>query len=157
MKFLIHCFIVALSFSILSCEQRPAPALFVKNLTCEYTVLPSGIDTPSPALGWQLLSDERHVVQTAYQVLVSDSYEYLLADNGNYWNSGKVTSRNSLSVLYDGRSLQSATTYYWKVKVWDNHGNVSAWSEPQTWQMGLLFSDAAKVSLSLIHVPPFRS
>ncbi len=28
--------------------------------------------------------------------------------------------------------------YYWKVRVWDEHGIESDWSEPSSWEMGLL-------------------
>ena len=34
--------------------------------------------------------------------------------------------------------LTAATTYYWKVKVWDNKNNTSSWSQIVRWQMGLL-------------------
>jgi alpha-L-rhamnosidase len=36
-----------------------------------------------------------------------------------------------------GAMLKPATLYYWKVRVWDNQGRVSDWSEKAFWQMGL--------------------
>ncbi|MDR3219133.1 MAG: alpha-L-rhamnosidase, partial [Dysgonamonadaceae bacterium] len=35
---------------------------------------------------------------------------------------------NSVAVRYDGKPLQPATVYYWKVKTWDNHGVESDFS-----------------------------
>jgi len=131
-------FIILLCLSIGSCNQKTQYHLIVKNLTCEYTHNPSGIETLSPALGWQIESDGRNALQTAYRILVADNPEHLTAGERNCWDSGKVRSDNSLQVFYNGIPLNSATTYYWKVKVWDNHGNESEWSKPAEWQMGLL-------------------
>ena len=36
------------------------------------------------------------------------------------------------------RALQSRQRYYWKVLVWDEHNQRTAWSEPAFWEMGLL-------------------
>ena len=121
-----------------SCQQNQPSTLKVTHLTCEHAEAPLGIETSAPALGWQLVSEERNVLQKAYQVVVASCLEQLLTGTGDCWNSGKVASGNSIQVLYEGKPLQPAATYYWKVKVWDNHGNESEWSEPQTWQMGLL-------------------
>ena len=121
-----------------SCHQRQSSILEVKQQTCEQAETPKGVEALSPALGWRLASDGRNVLQKAYRVIVASSAELLINDVGDCWDSGKVVSDNSIQVLYAGKPLQPATTYYWKVKVWDNHGNVSDWSEPQQWQMGLL-------------------
>ena len=31
-----------------------------------------------------------------------------------------------------------AKKYYWQIRVWDNEGRVSTWSQTASWQMGLL-------------------
>ena len=131
-------FLLAMLVFCFSCKQNQSSSIEVKNLTCEQAVEPLGIEVSSPALGWQIFSDDRNVLQKAYQVLVAGSSEQLAVHNGDLWDSEKVISDNSIQIFYDGKPLQPATTYYWKVKVWDNHGNESDWSEPQTWQMGLL-------------------
>ena len=140
MNMFVRSFFLVMSVFCFSCRQNQPFSLKVENLTCEHAVMPLGIETFSPALGWQIFSDDRNVLQKAYQVLVAGSVEQLLADEGDCWNSGKVTSDNSIQVFYEGKPLQPATTYYWKVKVWDRQGNESAWSEPHRWQTGL-FSD----------------
>ncbi len=99
---------------------------------------PLGIDTRRPALGWQLRSSRRGVLQTAYQVRVATSAEQLHAGETNMWDSGKVESSNSAFVRYGGPPLQSQGRYWWQVRVWDNRGNVSKWSRPAWWEMGLL-------------------
>jgi hypothetical protein len=128
--------IIILALFLQACGPAPS-VLNVSRLTCEQSESPLGIETTTPALGWQLQSGGRSITQKAYRILVADDLAKLNADEGNCWDSGKQESDNSIQVFYDGASLQPAKTYYWKVQVWDNQGNQSAWSEPATWKMGL--------------------
>src|SRR4249920_1444640 len=48
-------------------------ALGVKNLRCEYKVDPMGIDVRKPRLSWELVSAEKGVMQTSYEVRVAGS------------------------------------------------------------------------------------
>ena len=120
-----------------SCTHNAPLNLQTTDLACEQDATSLGVETMTPALGWQLKSDGRNTVQTACRILVADSPELLAAEEGNCWDSGKTRSDNSLQIFYAGVPLLPATTYYWKVKVWDNHGNESAWSEPAVWTTGL--------------------
>lgn len=54
------------------------------------------------------------------------------------WDSGKVYSDQSVFVAYQGEALQSRVRYFWRVKVWDERGAESEWSEISWWEMGLL-------------------
>jgi alpha-L-rhamnosidase len=105
----------------------------VKNLRCEDRVNPLGIDMLNPRFSWQLVSDNRNILQTAYEVRVSVG-----SDKKIFWSSGKQTGSQSVFVPYQGTDLHSAETYTWQVRVWDNQGKVSNWSEKAFWQMGLL-------------------
>ena len=51
---------------------------------------------------------------------------------------GDVASRQSVHVGYAGRPLASRTPCFWKVRVRDQAGALSAWSPPARWSMGLL-------------------
>ncbi len=137
MKSITTYFLSAIIAVLFACNRTPVDLRTV-NLTCEQNDIPSGIETLSPALAWQITSDGRDVLQTAYRILVASDPKQLEADKGDVWDSGKVSSDNSIQVFYEGSPLQSAQTYYWKVKVWDNHGNESEWSSPASWQMGLI-------------------
>jgi alpha-L-rhamnosidase len=57
---------------------------------------------------------------------------------GDVWDTKKVNSGQSLQIKYKGIKLLSTKSYYWKVRVWNNYGNESAWSPLAFWQMGLL-------------------
>ena len=110
----------------------------VLNLRCEYRVDPDDIDVRKPRLSWQVDSDRRDWRQTAYRVIVASTPELLAKDEGDLWDSGRVASEQSTQVEYAGKPLQSRTSCYWKVRVWDNDSKVSDWSETARWSMGLL-------------------
>jgi alpha-L-rhamnosidase len=122
-------FVIGFTFIGYTCLGQ----LSVKNLRCENRINPLGVDVLNPRLSWKLLSMQRNVLQTAYEVQVTDQ-----SGNNFLWKSGKQTGSQSLFVKYEGAMLKPASLYYWKVRVWDNQGRVSDWSEKVFWQMGLL-------------------
>ena len=110
----------------------------------EYLKNPLGIDETEPRLSWQIRSAGsglRGQRQTAWQVLVATSPELLEQDQGNRWDSGKVESDQSIHITYAGRPLVSEQFCWWKVRIWDEAGRVSQWSETAHWSMGLLAPD----------------
>lgn len=123
---------------ILFSLQVNAQHLTLKDLTCEYRSSPIGIEEPHPRLSWLLTSNQRNVKQVAYRILVSDQLSRLNQHIGNVWDSKKVTSDQSIQIAYGGKKLEAVKTYYWKVMVWDDKKNVTTWSKPERWQMGLL-------------------
>ncbi|MCX5647700.1 MAG: family 78 glycoside hydrolase catalytic domain [Planctomycetota bacterium] len=107
-------------------------------LRCEYAVNPLGIDVVQPRFSWVLQSSRRGQMQSAYQVLVASSEEKLRAGTGDKWDSGKVDSDESVHVTYQGKALGSGEKCWWKVRVWDKDGKAGGYSEPATFEMGLL-------------------
>jgi alpha-L-rhamnosidase len=121
--------------SFVCCLQLATAATFkTGNLRCEYLTNPSGIDATRPRLSWELRGDK----QLAYQVLVASSPELLKKDRGDLWDSGEVQSDQSIQVEYGGEPLSSRIACFWKVRVWDGRRQVSHWSQPASWSMGLL-------------------
>ena len=112
--------------------------LTATDLKCEYAVNPLGIDTLKPRFGWILESLRRGRSQSAYRVLVATSEKQLQANVGDKWDSGKINSDRSVNVEYRGKALSSDEQCWWKVRVWDKNGKASAYSEPATFEMGLL-------------------
>jgi alpha-L-rhamnosidase len=94
----------------------------IKNLRCEMLVNPLGIDAVQPRFSWQLESKQRNVVQTSYQIIVSSSEQKLNVGDGDVWKSSIINDSKSLLISYGGTALQSATKYFWKVKVITNKG-----------------------------------
>ena len=94
---------LALFVSVFSCQGT---SLKADGLKCEYQVNPLGLDTPRPRLSWLLESPERGQRQTAYQVLAATSPALLSPDKADLWDSGKVSSGESVHVVYGGKPLR---------------------------------------------------
>ncbi len=109
----------------------------VTDLKCEYLTNPEGVDMQDPRFFWKLTSDEEAQGQTAYQLLVATSTENLDENIGDAFDSKKVKTSHSTQIIYKGKTLESATQYYWKVKVWDKNKEASSWSETATFSTGL--------------------
>ena len=107
-------------------------------LRCDYAVNPLGVDSPAPRLFWKLAGGRPGDKQTAYEILVASSAKKLAADRGDLWAGGKVASDETIQIAYPGQKLASWQPVFWKVRVWDAAGKVSAWSRPATWTMGVL-------------------
>lgn len=118
--------------------------VFVKNklvasrCRCDCRINPLGIGTKCPKFSWIVLSDIRNTNQTAYRILVSESSELINKDIGNLWDSGKIESDQIADIFYAGVKLNSRDKCFWKVKIWDNHGNESDWSDIAFFSVGLL-------------------
>jgi len=123
------------SYAAASATDR---GISVRELRCEYTRNPLGIDAPQPRFSWILKSEERGQMQSAYRILVAGSADNLDSDMGDKWDSGKVASEKSVNIPYQGKALSSGEKCYWKVRVWDREGRPSLWSEPATFEIGLL-------------------
>ena len=118
--------------------------VLVTSLTCEYMENPMGIDVERPRLSWKLESGHRGQKQSAYRLLVASSEQNLNKNIGDLWDSGNVPSDQSLNVIYEGKPLESRQHYFWKMRAWDKEGQVSAWSEPASWSMGILHASEWK-------------
>lgn len=112
--------------------------LRVFDLKCENLQNPLGIDKTVPRFSWKVKSIKEGTKQKAYQVLVASDSKLLQKDQGDLWNSQGIDSPESVLVSYKGSALLSGMIYYWKVRVWDEEGNVSPWSPVASFSVGLL-------------------
>jgi alpha-L-rhamnosidase len=131
MKQLILTFAMLLVFFTTEAQD-----LAVMDLTCDHKVNPLGIDNPKPLLSWKISGSGYNILQTAYSIRVSTDNKFSTGKIA--WESGKIISGESILIPYGGRELKSGEKYYWQVRIWDNKGKASKWSETATWEMGLL-------------------
>lgn len=105
---------------------------------CEFAVNPQGITLKSPRFSFCAPASRNGQHQSSYRILVADSLEQLSKDNGNLWDSGKVTGSGSLNIPYPGRALHTGDVAYWKACIWDDAGKRTPFSEPSFFVMGLM-------------------
>ena len=103
---------------------------------------PLGIDDAAPRFSWQLMDATRGARQTAYRVLVATQADLLKNGNSDVWDSGKITSGQSLNVKYAGPALKPSTRYWWRVEAWSADGKAYPASAAEWWETGLLGQDA---------------
>lgn len=116
-------------------RKGAADAFRVTGPTVEYAGQPLGLDVARPRLSWPLASGGQDRSQTAYQIRVATDPRRLAEPD--VWDSARVASSDSLLVPYAGPPLRARTRYHWSVRVWDDKGEVSEWSEPSWWETGL--------------------
>lgn len=130
-------FLFGLLLSSVACFVSYAAASDIApaKLLCEWSDFPLNVDRPAPRLSWH-----SHVsTQKAWQIHVASTLDLLNAETPDLWDSGKVDSSGSLNIGYDGTPLKSRQTCHWRVRVWgDLDASPRQWSEPATWEMGLL-------------------
>lgn len=116
---------------------RGKGGLRVYDLTCEYLSNPLCVETDTPRLAWKISSGRHGVMQTAYEIEVASSAEKLRAGEADVWHSGKVKSPLSAQVAAHCPQGGDGEARYWRVRVWDNCGRVSAWSRTAMWGTAL--------------------
>jgi len=92
-------------------------------------VNPIGFHEARPSFSWKLPADAK--AQTAYRLQVD-------LDGGRSWDTGWVESSQSCFVPYGGPSLPSLSRATWKVNVRDEAGRELGWSQPASFELGLL-------------------
>ena len=99
---------------------------------------PLGVDDPAPVLSWSIEASGRGKLQSAYQVQVAGKREdFTDGESSLRWDSGRVETDAPLAT-YEGPHLVSGTRYFWRVRVWDENGEPSGWSDISYWETGLL-------------------
>lgn len=116
-KFIVLCTFFVFQAKI-SSSQNKASTIVQK---VEHMPNPIGVDVQHPRLSW-LLNDYREgTFQTAYQVYVGEDSLSILKDEGQQWNTGKISSDANL-ISYAGKMLKPFTKYFWRVDLWDQSG-----------------------------------
>lgn len=106
-------------------------------MRCESVVRPLGIDKKQPKLSWITEDTENGFRQSAYQIIVASDRRAIERHAGDMWDSGKVNANRQTAILYEGAQLAPKTRYWWKVRLWDQKGNESPWSEETYFETGM--------------------
>lgn len=104
---------------------------------CENKIHPTGVSTSGLRFNWEIRSNARGVTQKTYQLVIASTLKNLNKQKYDVYNSTKIKSGNNIAVQIELNKLKPATTYFWKVRVWDNYKKCSKWSKPQHFITGL--------------------
>ena len=88
----------------------------------------SMITNPLPEFGWIVNSDKPGDFQVGYKIMVASSPELLKNDRPDMWDTGNVSTNQSINIKYTGKLLSSGTSYWWKVKTLNKISGESKWS-----------------------------
>ncbi len=110
----------------------------VTSLTTDYQTNPLGIDNPVPQLSWIIQSDQNNTMQESYEIRAALNPADLAKKSKQLWHPEPVASSQSIHIKYLGQPLRSHQRIYWQVRIVDNHGKKSKWSEPAFFEMGKL-------------------
>jgi alpha-L-rhamnosidase len=91
------------------------------------------IENGQPVFSWMV--PQQAESQKAYQILVSSTKEKLDLNEGDLWNSKEIKTDKSANIIYEGQAFKTGETYFWKVRIWDDHNRTSDYSFPQTFKV----------------------
>lgn len=96
----------------------------VRKITINYQENPWGV-TGSPQFAWVMESDGKGILQTAYRLQILEE-----EDAHPVYDSGRVNTAQSSQIRVEGFRTESLIRYAVRVKVWNNLGEESPWSQP---------------------------
>ena len=99
---------------------------------------PLAIGTRKPRFSWSFNVLGRNKFQSAYRILVATTPKFCTEGHADIWDSGKVTSRQSTQIEYEGIQLESNQTYFWSLQTWDEKDEASEVSPLESFGTGLL-------------------
>ena len=124
--------------SVIVYGSKKTSSFYLAELKCENLIEPLGIDNVTPHFSWKLKGDGWKGGQTYYEIQVASDSILLVQDKADLWNTGKLKSKTSVMVPYQGKALTSRSLCYWRVRVWDAKKQASSWSPVARFGVGIL-------------------
>ena len=122
-------------------QETESVKLSTQNLKADLRTDPIGLPG-IPRLSWEIHSSRRNTYQVAYRIRCFHGSKKGGRASSKIWDSGKIEAAESQFVKYAGPVPEPGRKIFWQVRIWDNHGRVSGWSEPASWQLG--FADPSR-------------
>lgn len=91
-----------------------------------------------PEFSWKVPKEA--IVQKAYQILVASSQEKIEKNIADVWNSGQVRDNHSTNIEFAGEPLKPNSTYFWRVRIFDQDNRLSEYSAVHEFKTGTFAS-----------------
>lgn len=132
---IVNCLSLLLVLLVLvtSCKQQKQVEAF---LSVHFT---SNINN-LPRFSWKIKANQPNFKQSAVQLIIATSIDDLKLAHPKVWDSGKVYQSTNL-IDYNGEGLKRGSRYYARVKVWNDAGVESDWSEAQPFYVPINYPD----------------
>ncbi|GAB3978678.1 hypothetical protein GCM10028806_42320 [Spirosoma terrae] len=98
------------------------------------------IRSAHPSFSWINPDKRANSRQTAFRLIVSTSKKNCAENVGDFWDSGKMVSSRSNSILIPP-VLDPDRIYFWKVKIWDDQNQESDFSAPKAFRTAPKLAD----------------
>jgi alpha-L-rhamnosidase len=121
---------------LLICGKSFSQDLSAGSLTVEHKKNPLGLDVSNPRFSWKISGTGNSIAQSAYSLQVATDEKF--SSIKTVWQSGKIQSGESVMISYAGAALKPGMKYFWRVKISDNKGRESKWSETASFETGLM-------------------
>ncbi len=104
-------------------ENAGQPAYFsLVNLKTNWIDSPVGVDISTPCFSWEIQMDDKEMIQKAYRIKL---WQVGTEENVLLWDTGMVRSSQTTRIPYEGKKLQSHSTYEWEVVSWNQEDQPS--------------------------------
>ncbi|MFI2743515.1 glycoside hydrolase family 78 protein [Zhouia sp. PK063] len=110
-------FLLLSSFFSLGCNPNK---ITLQKLQTEHLTNPIGIDASHPRFTWQLNANTNEIQQKEFHITVGTDSLKVAQGKGDFWNY--ESKSDSILTVYQGKTLQPFTKYYWGVSAKDNSG-----------------------------------
>jgi len=107
------------------------------DLKTEALANPLLLDSAHPRFSWRLETERAGAKQAAWQVQVASAPDRF--DAPDLWDSGWVESDDNAWNAYAGQPLEPFQDFFWRVRLREDHGHETAWSQPARAELGPLF------------------
>ena len=131
---LIFCFCVILITPLFASAQDNT-SVTLDDLRCCNRLNPEGVD--SPLLSWKIKTNTEGISQKAWEIEIATKNELLVNGMADVLKSGSQQSDEQFNITPNNTKFSDATRYYWRVRLRDNTGRISTWSNPAYFSTGL--------------------